>query len=446
MGSTAIGKDGIWSKTITSMKRINYRLFGTLILMSLLPTIYLTVRINFLGNLPGDWGYNIASQLTWLNVSYEVVHEAIMLPMFFLIGKFLHVDAKFQNAVANAVILIGIFYAGLIAVTVVFARPMIVFMAQKTELVEATISYIRLEAFSSGLSAFVRFFTIVLILKDRERYLFLVLGLQLVMSVLLDSLFISQLPFSLNLGVNGIAYANIIVNALLIVLLAFLVSRQGMRFFGAWFRIDLGWFREWLRVGGLSGLESFVRNAAFILMVIRLVNVVQEQGVFWVTNNFIWGWLLLPVLALGELIRRDSADDESSIRDKAPGYFAITGIIVVLWFVTMPAWRWFLGHVMNMADPNVILRLVAISLVFYIAFAFNNVADSVFYGRGRTDLMLYQSLIVNTLFYGGAFLLYKTGVFFPDLTGIAVMFGLGIVFDSVITFIMYRRFVRRLPT
>ena len=125
---------------------------------------------------------------------------------------------------------------------------------------------------------------------------------------------------------------------------------------------------------------------------------VQEQGTFWITNNFIWGWLLLPVLALGELIRRDAAAEETSIRLKSPGYFAITTIIIVLWLVTMPAWKWFLGHVMNVGEAETILKLTMISLIFYITFAFNNVIDSIFYGRGRTDLMLYQSLIVNTSF------------------------------------------------
>jgi hypothetical protein len=227
--------------------------------------------------------------------------------------------------------------------------------------------------------------------------------------------------------------------------LVFQITREGVGLFPKGFTLDFRWLGEWFRIGGLSGLESFVRNAAFILMVIRLINVVQEQGTFWVTNNFIWGWLLLPVLALGELIRRDVAEEEASIKLKSPGYFAITAIIIILWLITMPAWRWFIGDIMNIAEPETVLNLVVISLIFYVTFAFNNVVDSIFYGRGRTDLMLYQSLIVNTVFYGGAFVLYRTGVYVPTLTAIAVMFGVGIAFDSLITLIMYRRFVRRLP-
>ncbi|RQW00550.1 MAG: hypothetical protein EH225_10265 [Calditrichaeota bacterium] len=190
-------------------------------------------------------------------------------------------------------------------------------------------------------------------------------------------------------------------------------------------------------------MESFVRNAAFILMVLRLVNVVAEQGSFWVTNNFIWGWLLLPVLQLGELIKRDSAVISSRYRENIKGYFALTGIFILFWGLTLPGWGIFINKVMGVENYQTIFRLTVISLGFYIVFALNNVADSVFYGRGRTDLMLYQSLIVNTVFYGAAFILYRMGVFVPSLTGIAIMFGTGMLFDSIITYIMFVVFIKK---
>ena len=70
-----------------SLRQIDYKLYGTLLVFGFLPTIYTTVRISFLGNLPGDWGFNIASQLSWVNIIYEVLHEAILLPVFYLLGK-----------------------------------------------------------------------------------------------------------------------------------------------------------------------------------------------------------------------------------------------------------------------------------------------------------------------------------------------------------------------
>lgn len=67
-----------------SFKSINFKLFGILFVMGLLPTVYTTVRIFFLGDMPDDWGFNIASQLAWVSLVYEILQEGIMLPLFYL--------------------------------------------------------------------------------------------------------------------------------------------------------------------------------------------------------------------------------------------------------------------------------------------------------------------------------------------------------------------------
>jgi hypothetical protein len=51
--------------------------------------------------------------------------------------------------------------------------------------------------------------------------------------------------------------------------------------------------------------------------------------------------------------------------------------------------------------------------------------------------MLWQSLIVNSMYYGSLFILYKNNLFSPNIYGIAIMFGIGILIDSIITMIMY---------
>ena len=237
-------------------------------------------------------------------------------------------------------------------------------------------------------------------------------------------------------SVNGIALGNIIVNLILVGIGFTMLRQEGLHVF-SFAKANFSWQKNWIKIGGLSGIESFVRNAAFTLMIIRMINMVQEQGTFWVANNFIWGWLLLPILALGELIKRNTAESAESIDRKLPAYWALTGLVCILWLVTIPFWNLFIVKVMNVADYSAVVGVAVISVVFYIIFAFNNVIDSIFYGLGRTDLMLYQSLIVNTVFYGGMYLAYKAGVFIPSLNGIAIMFGTGMAFDSVITFVMF---------
>jgi len=411
--------------------------------MGLLPTLYTTVRIHFIGNLPAAWGFNIASQLAWLNVAYEVIHEALLLPMFYLIGKHLSDRRHFAVVVSNGLLLTIVLYGVVSGFTIVFTRPLIVFMAQRSDLVDQTVTYIRLEAVALALFTVVRYLLLVLVTLKRSRYLLIVLAVQMVLSIALDALFFSPAPFSLGMGVTGIAVTNIVVNVVLLLLVVVIVTRQGVRMFSTDFALDFRWLKEWMVVGGLSGLESLVRNAAFILMVLRLVNVVEEQGTFWVTNNFIWGWLLIPVIALGELIKRDTAEDEEAVVTRTPAYFLLTGAVIVVWAVTIPVWDGFLRTIMGIGNPEAVYKLALFSIGFYVVFAFNNVVDSIFYGRGRTDLMLYQSLIVNVLIYGSAFLLYQGGFFSPTLRGIAALFGTGIALDSLITFIMFARFRRR---
>ena len=75
------------SKLKTSLKNINHSLFLSLLVLGLCPAVYTTVRVFFLGQLPGDWSFSIAGQLLWVNLLYEVISEAIILPLFFFIGK-----------------------------------------------------------------------------------------------------------------------------------------------------------------------------------------------------------------------------------------------------------------------------------------------------------------------------------------------------------------------
>lgn len=85
------------NKIITSFKNINHKLFISLLVMGLVPTIYTTLRVFWLGNLSGDWSYSIAGQLSWINLIYEVINEAIILPLFYFVGKVLSDKKELTN-------------------------------------------------------------------------------------------------------------------------------------------------------------------------------------------------------------------------------------------------------------------------------------------------------------------------------------------------------------
>ena len=72
---------------------------------------------------------------------------------------------------------------------------------------------------------------------------------------------------------------------------------------------DLPHLKDWGCVGLFAGAQQFIDNIVYALMICRLVNAVSESGNYWVANNFIWGWLLIPITCLVEIIRKDAGAD-----------------------------------------------------------------------------------------------------------------------------------------
>jgi len=120
---------------IASIKRINYRLLLALFLMGLIPTVYTTVRIFLIGQLPGDWGFNIASQLSWVNLLYEILQEAIILPLFFFIGQAIKNRLELENRFRTGLLFTGTIYSVLSLLIIIFAVPLIQLMAQDVTLI-----------------------------------------------------------------------------------------------------------------------------------------------------------------------------------------------------------------------------------------------------------------------------------------------------------------------
>lgn len=422
----------MFSKFKLSLSNINYKLYFALLFLGLCPTVYTTVRVFFLGSLPGEWSFSIAGQLSWVNLLYEIINEAIILPLFFFIGKVITDKKEFVNRVKTGLIISSGIYLVLSAIIVCFAKPLLSLMATDTTIIDASATYIRIESVANIFLILLQFILVALITINKSKYIYFLTLIRLILSLVCDTFLVSSLPISLNLGVNGIGYSNIIVNIVLLSISLVLLSKENINIFDKT-KLNFSWIKDFVKIGGISGFESLVRNLAYMVMISRMVNVVGEQGTYWVANNFIWGWLLLPVLQLGELIKQETATDKENVRKNSVGYFCITAIISVLWFISIPLWKPFMSNVLQFDNVDKLFSLVLILVGFYVLYAFQNVFDSIFYGLGKTNYMLFESVVTNTIYYGVAFILYVTGIWTPTLIGIALLFGIGNAFDSIVS-------------
>lgn len=415
-----------------SLKNINWKLFISLMVMGLCPTIYTTLRVFFLGQLPGDWPFSIAGQLSWVNLLYEILNEGIILPLYFFMGKVVENKSEYTNRIKTGLIVSFCIYTVCSIIIICFANPLLAVMATSKEIINQSAIYIRIESVANIFSLLTSFLLVCLITLGKSKYVYFLTFAKLILSIFFDTFFVSTLKISMNLGVNGIGYSNIVVNLILLFVSFYLLSKEGIKLFNKE-SLDFTWIKNLAKIGGISGLESFVRNLAYMLMVARMVNVVNEQGTYWVANSFIWGWLLLPINQLGELIKQEVGTDEKAVKNNTLGYFAVTIIVCLLWIVTIPCWKWFMSNVLQFSDVDKLYNLVMILLGFYVLYALQNVFDCEFYGLGKTNYMLFESIVTNSIYYGIAFIFYSTGKWIPTLTGIAILFGIGNAFDSIVS-------------
>ena len=149
--------------------------------------------------------------------------------------------------------------------------------------------YLQLETVAFMIGILPNFFNVVFVVVGKDKNVYIFLGVQTVLSVIADFLLIPAI------GVYGIAASNIIVNALLAVAGFFVLFLQKL-IRPAWYhKNDLQIFKEWGKVGVFSGAQQFIDNLIYAVMIGKMVNMVAEQGNYWIANNFIWGWMLIPI-------------------------------------------------------------------------------------------------------------------------------------------------------
>lgn len=85
------------------------------------------------------------------------------------------------------------------------------------------------------------------------------MGIRLVLSVVSDVFLVSSFTCSAQLGVNGIGISNILVNFVLLSAALLLLKGEGLSVFCRKM-LSFNWVKDFIKIGGVSGLESLVRN------------------------------------------------------------------------------------------------------------------------------------------------------------------------------------------
>lgn len=422
----------------------DWPLFAFILLFLGLPNIYQIYRIYLIGNeLPDPSSLAIVSQWQFVGLVVEVFQEATVLAIFFFLGSQLRSGAAVQLDRAKSA-LAFIFAASLVfAVGVfIFRDAFIALIGASDDIQAQTRGFLGVSIFSIPFTLLSAAIVVLFEALRLRRLVFILAIANVALRFALDNLFFGGHAFSLQADVIGVAWATLLASASLFVIGAALLAFTRRADFGALLAPpSFAGMREYLRVGLGSGADSLIRNVAYFVMIIRIVNTIgaEEIGGYYVAIQILWSFMLVPVLAFADSAKALTANASHDLRQVRRLWHAsmiVTAGIMVVWIAFTPLFPAAARAITD--DPNTLRWAVtAFGILFvpYVMFSFNAVMDSVFYGIGKTKYLAYQSLITNGTVYLIAFLLYISGVWEVTFESVMLLFALGILVDSFLTVI-----------
>ena len=353
------------------MTKRDFKLYGSLILYALLPSVYLLIRMQIVA--VNGVNINIMGQIEWFDLIDEVLVTALTVPLYFLLKPDNGKTAPKKNCAAFLVS---------IAVYAVFTVVVMLKIGSIAKFMNAenAVQYLFIQALSM-LAGFVgTFMVMVFTLNDDDKLVRRLLVSRLCLQVVADWIFISSFKDV------GAAYAEIAVNALIGLIAVLSAYGKGYLKFAM---PGKDFLKDWCKIGAFAGIQIFLDNFIYAVIVCKMVNAVSESGNYWVANNFIWGWLLVPVTCLAEVIKKN---DKVRLTMKNCWRYLI--MIFAVWLITMPKWKSFISGPMA-SDGDVIIKIVLPLIPFYITYMISAVIDGWFVSHGRTIYNAINSLIVN---------------------------------------------------
>lgn len=413
---------------IKQLKKFDWRLFIALCALALIPAIYQTLRTSLISSTNQNSIFNIIGQMEWFDLINETLQAFLIIPLYSILNNLLKKDkinfaghtfkTGFLTFIVYTLFSIGVLVYGGILIKAMNSNEVDVITMKK---------YLQLETIAFMIKIIVSFVNVVFVVIGKDKNVYIFLSIQTILSLFSDFILIPRF------GVYGIAVSNIIVNAILsITAISLLFFQKQIR--PCWFhKKDLSLLREWVKIGFFSGIQQFIDNIFYAIMVCKMVNMVSEQGNYWIANNFIWGWLLIPITAMSEIIRRDCKDGYSKLNQF--NYYFIAFIIIIIWISTIPLWMPFYQCAENLQNAEEVFWITVKLFPFYIAYAGCAIIDNIFIGLGKTIYTAINSLIINLIYYGIFYLLYLTGSLSFTMNTIILMFGFGMVVHLAISLI-----------
>lgn len=417
------------------MKKTKFpiNLFCSLMLLSLIPFLYTLVRTNLIANIPSTDGLGIAGHIEWFDLINETVQAFLIVPLYALFNKCIQDKKKFRERIFESFLAVNVIYILFAMITFIYCNDIVVTMVPGH--IREVTRYLRLETIGFIIANVVSFVNVLFVVLEKPLYIYGMVILRTTFTIIGDLFLIPKY------GVNGVAYSNIAVNSVCVILCLFVIMKEQLM--EVFFKPGKEFVKDYLSIGLFSGSQILLDNIVYSVVVCKMVNAVEEQGNYWTANNIIWGLMLIPILALAEIIKKDCKDKLTATKVK---YYNVVIIATfLLWLCFIPMINPFLQYIMGIEDFEAIKHILVVLIPFYLAYGYSVLFDNILIGYGKTQYGFVISIIVNMIYYPIVYALMLKGIFTPGITFICLMFGFGMVVHLVCSIICFAIFQKRSP-
>lgn len=358
------GADILKTKMNKKTEKFPVNLFCSLMLLSFIPFLYTLVRTNLIVNSPSTDGLGIAGHIEWFDLINEAMQAFLIVPLYALFNKCMSDTRKFKQRIFQSFLIVNVIY--ILFAAAIFVRCNDIVISMVSNHIREVTGYLELETIGFIIANVVSFVNVLFVVLEKPIYIYTMVVLKTIFTMIGDLFLIPQF------GVNGAAYSNIVVNSACVVLCLIVVFREQLIVIS--FRFDRLFIKDFLFIGLFSGTQILLDNLIYSVLVCRMVNAVTEQGNYWIANNIIWGLLLIPILALAEIIRKDCRDQLTLVKIKH--YNMVIIVTFISWLCFIPMLNPFLRNVMGIEDYGKISHILIILIPFYLAYNYTVLFDN----------------------------------------------------------------------
>jgi len=418
-----------------------------IILSMMIPRLYRMTNVFWVGHIDYS-SLAIAEQYEFMGIIIEIVNESIPYGILALVSQHYKDRDQIVRQLKTGVsiqFILSILLTGIIFFNI---NNFVDLIGTEQALVNQTVNYLRIRALALPFESLAMLLVLGLKSMDKPKIALLAVSGNVVLNIILDLVFVSNLSFSLQLGLQGVAWGFLISNALFF-LLSITLTIRTLRF--RYQELSLGSMGSetihLFGIGGWTGIDSLVRNL-FYFITLQILNYLgsNQYAGFQLFQMIMWT-VLIPVIALsqGTSIRVGNYLEEKDAPKKILKVLVISSSLAFAFISLFGLVGLFsidkIGYAFT-NNPNVIeysSTMFYWQIIPYILFAASMNIRSIFYGTGKTRNILIISLILNLGVILPFYLLMNSGILAKNYASVMLMFVFVDFIDFIVTIILARR-------